>query len=148
MKTSWIAVLDQRKGYTPDPEKWKHNSQLVGKHAYTIRAVLDNVSYITPVERMRVYELLEWLEEHKPVEPACVKWLDGLRDWIETHPRTDYTYEEGDYERYAGNGVPSITSTYLIEGRKFLVSTYPDWDNYQEDCSIYMDDVLISQREG
>ena len=145
MRTSWLKVLDQRLGYKPDPEKWKHNSQLAGKHSFTIRSVLDNCSFISPVERMRVYELLEWLEEHKPVEPVSPhEHLPGLLDWIESHPQAERTYVEGDNERHAGNGVPFIDTEYLIEGRTFRVSTYPDWDNYSQDCTIYMDDVPIS----
>lgn len=149
MKTTWFKVLDDRLGYKPDPDKWEKNTAMLEKHKFYVAAVKSNPKFYTPLERVRVAELLEWLEEHKPREaedPHC--YLGGLLEWIESHEEIDSTCVDGDYKQWAGMGIPWITKTYRVGDRLFKVSTYPDWDNYGTDCTIYMNDIPVSIMEA
>lgn len=149
MKTTWFKVLDGRLGYKPDPDKWEQNTAMLEKHKYYIANVQSNPKLYTPLERVRVVELLEWLEEHKPREAEDPHdYLEGLQEWVESHEEIESTCVDGDYEQWAGMGIPWITKTYQVGDRLFKVSTYPDWDNYSSDCTIYMNDIPVSIMEG
>ena len=102
------------------------------------------LSTLSNIDARWVATLLKQLENPKP-HPSVY----GLREWLDTHTCISLTrVPHPDPDEWAGNAIPTRTWTYEIEGHKFSRVTHPDWDNYQEDESIFMDGKLVSLEEN
>ena len=56
--------------------------------------------------------------------------------------------DKGDPELYAGMSVPTTHYIWNVNGHEVKVVTYPDWDNYAEDITIWVDSVVVATYEN
>ena len=101
-----------------------------------------------------------WRDHYKPKRYTfdmlqdLKKPLQGSEAWDLYHQVRTHTHlrsmliAEGDYDTWAGNGVEDRVEYYRMYGQLVKLHTYPDWDNCQEDFTIYFNGKPVAIYEG
>lgn len=146
----YFYQIAREQGVSPNPANWRKYLRKVkrvkfryGTGAYPKkRFTLQELEYIRDANRLKNYG-----------GDLSSKYLRGsdaeaLRNQLtKGNHLKSIVLAEGD-DTYAGNEIPDVEHHYRLYGKLVVLRTYPDWDNYQEDFTIYLDDVRIAVCEN